>query len=180
MLKLLRLVSIYNKMLYCKISQSLEPAKFLLVRSLWNLMTCQSYFKAIPDSKVHGVNMGPTWVMSAPGGPHISPVILAIREYDDFNYQSRGFETSRDLKASYRILKLGPVAHSTDDNSIEFESRPKYALLWFKMYSTDHNENLHMPRQCTISLWSVQYIVHKSTSGKVLGVCGEGQVNHIT
>ena len=32
-----------------------------------------------PDSKVHGANMGPTWVMSAPDGPHVSPMNLAIR-----------------------------------------------------------------------------------------------------
>ena len=24
----------------------------------------------IPDSKIHGANMGPTWVLSAPDGPH--------------------------------------------------------------------------------------------------------------
>ena len=24
-----------------------------------------------PDSKVHGDNMGPTWVLSSPGGPHV-------------------------------------------------------------------------------------------------------------
>ena len=33
----------------------------------------------IPDSKVHGANMGPTWVLSAPAGPHIGPMNLAIR-----------------------------------------------------------------------------------------------------
>ena len=33
-----------------------------------------------PDSKVHGANMGPTWVLSAPDGPHVGPVNLAIRE----------------------------------------------------------------------------------------------------
>ena len=32
-----------------------------------------------PDSKVHGANMGPTWVLSAPDGPHIGPTNLAIR-----------------------------------------------------------------------------------------------------
>ena len=32
-----------------------------------------------PDNKVHGANMGPTWVLSAPDGPHVGPVILAIR-----------------------------------------------------------------------------------------------------
>ena len=31
-----------------------------------------------PDSKVHGANMGPTWVLSAPDGPHVGPMSLAI------------------------------------------------------------------------------------------------------
>ena len=33
-----------------------------------------------PDSKVHGANMGPTWVLSALYGPHVGPMNLAIRE----------------------------------------------------------------------------------------------------
>ena len=32
------------------------------------------------DSKVHVANMGPTWVLSAPGGPHFDPMNLAIRD----------------------------------------------------------------------------------------------------
>ena len=32
-----------------------------------------------PDSKAHGANMGPTWVLSAPDGPHVGPMSLAIR-----------------------------------------------------------------------------------------------------
>ena len=32
-----------------------------------------------PDSKVYGANMGPTWVLSAPDGPHVGPMNLAIR-----------------------------------------------------------------------------------------------------
>ena len=32
-----------------------------------------------PDSKVHGANMGPTWVLSAPYGPHVGPMNLVIR-----------------------------------------------------------------------------------------------------
>ena len=32
-----------------------------------------------PDTKVHGANMGPTWVLSAPDGPHVRPMNLAIR-----------------------------------------------------------------------------------------------------
>ena len=34
-----------------------------------------------PYSRVHGANMGHTWVLSAPDGPHIGPMNLAIRVY---------------------------------------------------------------------------------------------------
>ena len=30
--------------------------------------------RAYPNSKVNGVNMGPTWVLSAPDGPHVGPM----------------------------------------------------------------------------------------------------------
>ena len=32
-----------------------------------------------PDSKFHVAHMGPTWVLSAPGGPHVGPMNVAIR-----------------------------------------------------------------------------------------------------
>ena len=35
---------------------------------------------SIPDCKVHGANMGPTWVLSAPDGPHVGPMDLTIRD----------------------------------------------------------------------------------------------------
>ena len=38
----------------------------------------------IPDSKVHGANMGPTWVLLAPDGPHVGPMNLAIRDLTKF------------------------------------------------------------------------------------------------
>ena len=33
-----------------------------------------------PDCKVHGTYMGPTWGRQDPGGPHVGPMNLAIRE----------------------------------------------------------------------------------------------------
>ena len=33
-----------------------------------------------PDNKVHRANMGPTWVLSAPDGPHVGPMNPAIWE----------------------------------------------------------------------------------------------------
>ena len=32
-----------------------------------------------PESKGHVANMGPTWVLSAPGGSHVGPMNLVIR-----------------------------------------------------------------------------------------------------
>ena len=32
-----------------------------------------------PNRKVHGANMGPTWVLSAPDGSHVGPMNFAIR-----------------------------------------------------------------------------------------------------
>ena len=32
----------------------------------------------LPDSKVHGANMGPIWGRQDPGGPHVDPMIFAI------------------------------------------------------------------------------------------------------
>ena len=32
----------------------------------------------IPDSKVHGANMGPIWGRQDPDGPHVGPINLVI------------------------------------------------------------------------------------------------------
>ena len=34
--------------------------------------------QTIPDSKVHGANMGPIWGRQGPGGPHVGPMNFAI------------------------------------------------------------------------------------------------------
>ena len=33
---------------------------------------------AFPDSKVYGVNMGPSWDRQDPGGPHVGPMNIVI------------------------------------------------------------------------------------------------------
>ena len=54
------------------------------------------------DSKVHGTNMGPTWVLSVPSGPHIGPMNLAIR--DDTNPDT----SSKDV-VSYKFWPIEVV-----------------------------------------------------------------------
>ena len=41
---------------------------------------CQECPYHTPDSKVHGANMGPIWVLSATDGPHVGPMNLAITD----------------------------------------------------------------------------------------------------
>ena len=43
-------------------------------------LQCFTTESNIPDNTVHGANMGPTWVFPAPGGPHVGPMNLAIRD----------------------------------------------------------------------------------------------------
>ena len=40
-------------------------------------MACQTT-GYIPDSKVHGANIGPIWGREDPGGPHVGPMNFAI------------------------------------------------------------------------------------------------------
>ena len=47
------------------------------ITDVHEVITCDR--TAYPDSKVHVAHMGPTWVLSAPGGPHVGPMKLAIR-----------------------------------------------------------------------------------------------------
>ena len=41
----------------------------------------KAHSQIIQDGKVHGANMRPTWVLSAPDGPHVGSMNLAIREF---------------------------------------------------------------------------------------------------
>ena len=50
-----------------------------------------------PDSKVHGANIGPTWVLSAPDGPHVGPMNLVIRVH----MERRHRDSSVNLRCVY-------------------------------------------------------------------------------
>ena len=63
-----------------------------------SLIICTGTWKAArgyPDSNVLGANMGSTWVLSAPDGPHVGPLNLAIRDiFDYMMMQWRGYSFS--------------------------------------------------------------------------------------
>ena len=51
------------------------PHKVPVMLLRFHVMTSSCIF---PDSTVREANMGPTWVLSAPDGPHVGPMNLAI------------------------------------------------------------------------------------------------------
>ena len=50
----------------------------LISTSIFEIVHCD--WSYILDSKFRVANMGPTWVLTAPGGPHVGPMNLAIRD----------------------------------------------------------------------------------------------------
>ena len=59
----------------------------------------------MPNNKVRGLNMGLAWVLSAPDGPHVGPMNLAIRD-DMKNYKSQPTDvlTKRTVRWRFQIL----------------------------------------------------------------------------
>ena len=51
------------------------PVPVRLIRRI-----CVKWFDSNPDRKVHGANMGPTWILSAPDGPLVGRMNFAIRD----------------------------------------------------------------------------------------------------
>ena len=66
------------------------------------------------DSKIHGANMGPTWVMRAPGEPHGGPTNLAIWDKQDTNRMI--FTQTKKL---YPVLSREPAGNLLHDFRIQ-------------------------------------------------------------
>ena len=64
--------------------------------------------QTLPDSEVHGANMGPTWVLSAPDGPHVGPTNLAIRTVYLNNDQHGRQNTLEIFRDKYDLVITRP------------------------------------------------------------------------
>ena len=67
---------LYEK-IYCKTFWE-KPNQYWFLCFILSPMVALFIEAYIPDSKVHGANMGPTWVLSSPDGPLVGPMNLAI------------------------------------------------------------------------------------------------------
>ena len=94
----------------------------------------------------------------------VSTCSIQTPTFEHWHYQISPVSVCFSLKSPILLSAKPP----TNDISIEFEIRPKFAVLWFKMYSTDHNKNLYTSRQCNcrdvckISLRSVKHNLNLS------------------
>ena len=64
---------------------------------------------AVQDNKDHGANMGPTWVLSVPGGPHVGPMNLAIRGGTPMmweNHMASNTIVPQQLKCGYYLRPI--------------------------------------------------------------------------
>ena len=96
------------------------------------------------DSKVHGANMGPTWVLSAPDGPHAGPMNLAIRVvmwFVDIPYKKN---CSKVVRRQYPSNKGRPILHRTFNMPC--------IIYWY----TDYGEPRHTC-QITFSINAMQF-----------------------
>ena len=60
-----------------------------VVVSIWWSMgcLCEFYVYSIPDSKVHGANMGPIWGRQDPDGTHVGPMNFVIWDVSTYLFQ---------------------------------------------------------------------------------------------
>ena len=75
----------------------------------FNKILSNSFIHTInyPDSKVHGANMGPTWVLSSPVGLHVGPMNLAIVKQILRNIRQHMYRWALIIEAEWCITIIG-------------------------------------------------------------------------
>ena len=95
---------------------SLAPSNAVQHHKSWSLLVqiISLLLDGTPYSKVHGAIMGPTWVLSAPGGPHVDLMNLAIRDLSS-SWMPQSLDQPPPCKLSIQcwgfILKHWGITH---------------------------------------------------------------------
>ena len=133
----IRVVAVQNKILWITRSNALEISikqahsfclpmcksiRPFMMNLISVVLTYESCFPMHPDSKIHVANMGPTWVLSSPGGPHVGPMNLGIRVVC--------------VRFAMRILRQGVKSTSTSD---------PYIIEWTAHYWAHSLRTLTLP-----------------------------------
>ena len=69
-----------------------------------------------PDSKVHVAHMGPTWVLSTPGWPHVGPMNFVIRGVSQDLHCYMASQGQDELELEWIVDGLATVASPCIEN----------------------------------------------------------------
>ena len=99
---------------------------------------------SIPDSKVHGGNMGPIWDRQDPGGPHAGPINLVIWDVTQWNYS--GFTLLIFVPKSFDFINDMPYFQASNllDNSHpeNFSEHTEYIPVWYHHICRRDHDNI--------------------------------------
>ena len=108
---------------------------------------------SIPDSKVHGANMGPIWVLSTPDGPHVGPMNLAIRDF--FPWLVLHQDIAQSCDGFYWTWQGCPVVDDRFWYVLPSDNMTRlYEIIWFDFSRTTYFRMTHV----TPKLWWSQTI----------------------
>ena len=128
-----------------------------------------------PDNIVHVANMGPTWVLSAPAGPHVGPMNLAIREAIDMCWNLAVPLVPLWASSPHEVLD------STIFKSSQIKSNQVYCYTNNTNYTTPYNEYnvaLHLKYIFQLHLTQLKFSIAKG-AGNPVGLKGSRSVNTV-
>ena len=118
--------------------ESLSPSNIRNTKlHLSNWRRPQLSLEFFPDSKVHGANMGPIWVLSAPSGPHIGPMNRAIKVFICHAYRGRSMviwvamiNRRKPGRYSRYCAMAHPLSCHADDTFALLDINARHVLRW--------------------------------------------------
>ena len=105
--------------------------------------------RTVPDIKVHGDNMEPTWGRQDPGGPHVGPMSLAIWGCQQsitimMTMTMMTSATTKMLIISIIILVVIISHNSENDPGNPFLKKCIIAVTWYEAIVKNFNISIHM------------------------------------
>ena len=119
-----------------------------------------------PDNKVHGTNMGPIWVLSAPGGPHAGPMNLAIWDYMQYHDGLSQWHLLDCTNDWHFIDHLSMTSICLNDNSSVKNTYSWNIWMWNK-YSV-HMQHTCMYQMAVLVAIKCMHVVCCSSEGKLV------------
>ena len=91
----------------------------------------------IPDNKVNGANMGPTWVLPAPDGPHVGPINLAIKDHTKYAHGA-------SFVAVFCCVAIIWLPQCQWSNPVEYRRvTASNESTWYNHNKTKHNKTMY-------------------------------------